>query len=108
MRTLLARLVLVFASIPAMGTDVEAEALVLDNASLETTQAIERRLGQQLKNCVLPVLDAGMNVEGDLVVNVRIEPDGSVRVVNAHGGNTAMRNAVNDGLNGTFVLRRSS
>ena len=42
-------------------------------------------------------------MKGDLVVNVRVAPDGSLRVVNAHGGNRAMRNAVNRKLNGSHV-----
>ncbi len=100
MRTVLARLVLVFASISAFGVDAEAEALVLDSSSSEITQALERRLGRQLKQCVKPLLGTEMPVDGDLIVNVRIEFNGSVHVVNAHGGNRAMRNAVNRKLNG--------
>ena len=104
MRTLLARLVLVCASIPAVGVDAEAEALVLDSSSPETTLGLERHLARQLKSCVLPLMWNDEELEGDLVVNVRVEPDGSVRVVNAHGGNRAMRNAVNRKLNGSHVV----
>ncbi|MEO8067352.1 MAG: hypothetical protein ABI599_06635 [Flavobacteriales bacterium] len=103
MRTLLARLVLAFASLPAINTDADAEVLVLDSAPSETTLDMERRLGQQLKNCVLPYVHGAMSVEGDLVVNVSIGSDGRLHVVNAHGGNPTLRNAVNLKFNGSYV-----
>lgn len=103
MRTLLARLVLAFASLPAMNNDAEAEVLVLDSAASETTLDMERRLGQQLKHCVQPYVHSAMSVEGDLVVNVSIGTDRRLHVVNAHGGNPTLRNAVNLEFNGMYV-----
>jgi hypothetical protein len=103
MRTLLARLVLVCASLPAFGADAEIEALVMDGSATEESHAIERRLARRLQTCVLPIMRNGEELKGDLVVNVRVAPDGSLRVVNAHGGNRAMRNAVNRKLNGSHV-----
>lgn len=104
MRTLLARLVLVCATIPAVGVDAEAEAILMDGSGSEASLGLERRLVRQLRSCVLPLMWNDDELEGDLVVNVRVEPDGSVRVVNAHGGNRAMRNAVNRRLNGAHLV----
>lgn len=103
MRTLLACLVLVCATIPAAGVDAEAEATLMDGSGSETVLGLERRLARELKACVQPYMWSAEELEGDLVVNVRVEADGGVRVVNVHGGNRAMRNAVNRKLNGSHV-----
>lgn len=102
MRTLLARLVLVIAAVPAMDVDADVEALVIDDQISGSTVALERRLERQLKQCVLPYLHVG-DPHGDLVVNVCIDASGSVRVVNTHGGNAAMRDAVIARLDGSKV-----
>lgn len=103
MNSMLARLVLVFAIIPGTDPEADAEAPASDDSATEPTQALELRLGRQLKSSVLPLLHGNGPVEGELVVNVRVEPDGSIHVVNAHGRNRAMREAVENKLNGATV-----
>lgn len=86
MNTQLARLVMVFAFIPGIDPAADAEALVLDENVTEPDLELERHLGRQLKNSVLPLLHGTGSGEGELVVNVRVEPDGSIHVVNARSG----------------------
>jgi hypothetical protein len=100
MHSVLARLVLVFAFIPGIDPDADADALVLDDNAMEPSLALERRLGRQLKNCALPLLHGTATAEGELVVNVRLEPDGSIHVVNVQSGNRAMDEGAERKLNG--------
>jgi hypothetical protein len=98
----LARLALLFASIPAIG-DVEADALVIDPFDPDTTPALERRLSEELRSCTLPLLHPMMKLEGDLFVNIRIGADGTAQVINVHGGNQELREAVLERFGGKKV-----
>lgn len=100
MRTTLARLALLFASIPALG-DVEADALVINPFDPDRTPALERRLCEQLRSCVEPHLHPMMHLDGDLFLNIRIGADGTVQVINVHGGNQELRAAVHASFSGT-------
>jgi hypothetical protein len=102
MRTTLARLALLFASIPSLG-DVQADALVIDPFDPDTTPALERRLCAHLRSCTLPHLHPMMKVEGDLFVNIRIGADGTAQVINVHGGNKELRDAVQNSFSGKKV-----
>ena len=91
MRSMLARIVLALASVPALGDTSDAQVLVLESPMTEQTYEMERRLTREVERYLtVPLLDRGSAAE-TLVVNVQIGPDGTVHVVNAHGGSDAQR-----------------
>lgn len=89
MRSMLARIVLALASLPAFDATADAEVLVLESPATEQTGALERRLVREVQRHL--ALSDGTACEGTLVVNLRIAPDGHLDVVNAHGGTAAQR-----------------
>lgn len=100
MQSVLARFVLVFAVVPGIDAAAEAGPLALDDRPQEPMEALERRLGRQLKDCVMQMLQTTAPVNGELVLNVSVGADGSVRVVNAPGDDELTREGVRYELNG--------
>lgn len=92
MRSMLARIVIALAALPAFDASADAEVLVLESPTTEQTTDMERRLAREVQRHLS--ITPGKEHAGSLVVNLRIAPDGHLDVVNAHGGSATLREEV--------------
>ncbi len=91
MGTFLARLVLAFASLPAVAT-ADVEVVVMGDVPNERTSEVEQRLTRELRQRLSgPMMLADADLDGSIVVNLAVDPTGGIQVVNAHGGSDLLR-----------------
>lgn len=91
MGTFLARLVLAFASLPAVAT-ADVEVVVMGDVPNERTSEVEQRLTRELRQRLSgPMMLADADLDGSIVVNLAVDPMVGIQVVNAHGGSDQLR-----------------